>query len=163
MIVFDHGEGRFNFRVAGIAFNGGDVLWQTAAGIDFWFLPGGRVEMLESAQDALRREIQEELGVTPTIGRLMWVAENFFALGGRRYHELGLYFAMELPASVPLEGEFAAYEPKFELRMRWIPVTALPHYDVRPAFLKEGLLNPPTTTQHFVVHEPIDQLGSSTG
>lgn len=42
-------------------------------GEDFWCLPGGKAEDTEEIQDALKREIVEELGVEPRIGRLLYV------------------------------------------------------------------------------------------
>ena len=153
MIFFDQLTGRFNFRVAGVAYAGGRVLLQRVSDIDFWFLPGGRVEMLETAEDALRREIREELRVEADVGRLLWVAENFFAMGGRQYHELGLYFAMRVPASVEAhgEGEFPGFDPAVDLIMRWLPLDDLPA--IRPAFLRQALREPPPSTAHVVIHD----------
>jgi ADP-ribose pyrophosphatase YjhB (NUDIX family) len=157
VIAFDHPQARFNFRVAGVAYAQGRVLLQRVLGISFWFLPGGRVEILESAQDALRRELREELGVEASVGRLLWVAENFFEMAGREYHELGLYFQIELPGSVYRTDEFEGFEPTVELRMRWSPVAALP--EIRPAFLRQALPRPPGSTEHIVFHDaplPLD-------
>jgi ADP-ribose pyrophosphatase YjhB (NUDIX family) len=157
VIAFDHPSARFNFRVAGVAYAHGRVLLQKVLELSFWFLPGGRVEILESAQDALRREIREELGVEARVGRLLWVAENFFEMAGRQYHELGLYFEIELPSSLYRTDEFAAFEPDVELRMRWFPLDALPA--VRPAFLRQALRQPPASTVHVVFHDapvPLD-------
>lgn len=153
MIVYDIGDARFNFRVAGVAYHADRVLLQTAERLDFWFLPGGRVEMLESATDALARELDEELHVQPRIGRLLWLVENFFTLEGRRYHELGLYFAIGLPPSVPTEGEFDASDPCEHLIMRWVPLEQIEQFPVQPAFLRTALANPPATAQHIVHHD----------
>ena len=157
MIAFDHPQARFNFRVAGVAYARRRVLLQRVLGIGFWFLPGGRVEILESAQDALRRELREELGVEASVGRLLWVAETFFEMAGRQYHELGLYFQIELPGSVYRTDEFEAFEPNVELRVRWFPLDALP--EIRPAFLRQALPQPPVSTEHIVFHDapvPLD-------
>lgn len=46
-------------------------------GADFWCLPGGRVEDDEPVVDALIREMIEETGVRPEIGRLLFVQQLF--------------------------------------------------------------------------------------
>lgn len=42
---------------------------------DFWCLPGGGVDPGESLTDAFKREMVEELGVEPKIGRLLYVQQ----------------------------------------------------------------------------------------
>lgn len=39
----------------------------------FAALPGGKLEWKESLQECMVREIEEELGVTPVVGRLLYV------------------------------------------------------------------------------------------
>ena len=63
MVTFEKGDIRFNYRVVGIVFNKTHVLLHRAEEDNFWALPGGRVELLEPSKDALKREMQEELGV----------------------------------------------------------------------------------------------------
>lgn len=42
---------------------------------DFWCLPGGRLEDTESITDCAVRELQEELGVKPELGNLLYVQQ----------------------------------------------------------------------------------------
>ena len=51
----------------------GKYLLVKLLGENFWCLPGGKVEAGEDIQAALKREIIEELGVPPVIGRLSYV------------------------------------------------------------------------------------------
>jgi 8-oxo-dGTP pyrophosphatase MutT (NUDIX family) len=148
VILFEQGDSRFNLRVAGVAYRDGKVLLQRVDGEDFWFLPGGRLEMTESAEDGLVREIREELGVEAHIGRLLWIVENFFPMGGFRYHELGLYFLVELPLQVPVAGEFPGHETHLPLFNRWFALDALP--SIKPSFLCAGLVAPPETPRHVI-------------
>ncbi|HKV58574.1 MAG TPA: NUDIX domain-containing protein, partial [Ktedonobacteraceae bacterium] len=73
MITFDRGNLRFSYRVTGVAIRDGKVLLQKPVEGGFCFLPGGRAELQESAGETLRREMQEELHVDVTVGRLLWV------------------------------------------------------------------------------------------
>lgn len=48
---------------------------------DFFCLPGGRLEIKEHVTEALKREVQEELGVTPEVGQLLYVHQIKFDEG----------------------------------------------------------------------------------
>src|SRR5437870_1428263 len=143
MISFGHDGKCFNLRAAAVFIEGDRVLLHRAEYEDFWSLPGGRVEMLERAEDGLRREMQEELHEAVNVGRLLWVAENFFAFQGVAYHEIGLYFLACLPERSPLlalRDEFHGFEDNgVQIRFRWFPLDSLPGLAVNPSFLVAGL------------------------
>ena len=101
MICFDEGDARFQLRAVGIALRDGCLLVHRATYEDLWSLPGGRVERNESAGETLGREMIEELHQPVAVGALLYVIENFFTLGRRRYHELGLYHRMDVPVRFP--------------------------------------------------------------
>jgi len=148
VILFEQDGARFNLRVAGVAYRDGKVLLQRFEGEDHWYLPGGRLEMLESAEEGLLREIREELGVESRVDRLIWVVENFFPMGGFRYHELGLYFLVDLPTSLPFGEEFHGHETHLPLFHRWFALDALP--SIKPSFLCTLLPDPPATAGHVI-------------
>jgi 8-oxo-dGTP pyrophosphatase MutT (NUDIX family) len=57
MITFTRGDLRFNYRITGVAICDGKVLLQKPVVDGFWFLPGGRAELQETAEETLRREM----------------------------------------------------------------------------------------------------------
>ncbi len=108
-VKFPTEAGLFNFRAAGIFVHEGRLLAMTEPGIGHYYLPGGRVRINEAMEEALGREVREELGVGSRLARPLWLCESFFPLGGRQVHELAMYYLGELdwerlPA---LEGEFS--------------------------------------------------------
>lgn len=42
----------------------------------FWHLPGGTVQAKETAEEALRRIVQEQTGVMPVIGRIVYIFQH---------------------------------------------------------------------------------------
>jgi ADP-ribose pyrophosphatase YjhB (NUDIX family) len=149
-------EGRqFLYRTAGVALNGDLVLLQRIGDADFWCLPGGRMEMGESAADGLRRELREETGFEPDIGRLLWVIENFYTQHGARVHEIGLYFLVRfdpVTATNAYRSEFTGQEEDgTELTFRWWPVDDLARVRLLPEYLKRALRKIPNAPE-YVVH-----------
>ena len=81
---------KFNFRVAAVAVQKDRVLLHRTEVDDFWSLPGGRIRAGESSASALHRELREEMSIEVSIGRLIWIVENFFEYDSQPFHEVGL-------------------------------------------------------------------------
>ena len=62
-------QGNFNYRVGAIIRRGDKLLVMREEEINHWYLPGGRVKLHEPLEDALRREVAEELALPARIVR----------------------------------------------------------------------------------------------
>lgn len=151
---------RFRVRAAGVAIRDGRVLVARGVDTNEWSnsaLPGGGVELHEPSDAAVIREFREEIGGEVRTGRLLWCAENFFRHAGKEWHEVGFYWAVLLPPDFPHFGDdtFMGYDVVADRKIpsvwRWWPVDRLGEINLRPAFLVQGLRDPPRTTQ-FVVN-----------
>lgn len=60
-----------------------ELLLATIKDAQFWSLPGGKVEKDEPLEAALEREIIEELGVKPKIGKLLFIQQLVHSEGQR--------------------------------------------------------------------------------
>ncbi len=152
MITFSHHNTRFTYRIAAVALHEGNILLNKLEGDSFWFLPGGRAELLEPSHQTLKREMREELGTETHIERLLWIIENFFTLG-ETHHELGLYFLVNFPPASHLyqaTAPFPGQETATRLTFQWHPLTSLQNINLQPAFLRSALNAIPATTEHIV-------------
>jgi ADP-ribose pyrophosphatase YjhB (NUDIX family) len=73
-----------------------------------WYRPpGGGIEFRERAEDAARRELHEELGITADHLALLGVREEIFALSDGPYHEIVFVYESWLPhdALAALDGK----------------------------------------------------------
>ncbi len=160
MLSFDQGSDRFNFRVAGLAFNDGHVLVHRATHEHFWTFPGGRAEMGEETEQTLRREMREEIQHDVEVGRLLWVVENFFRYEGQEFHELGFYYAMEIDTDFPFRpGEIVheIVDGVNECIFKWVTASAevLAAMPLYPEFIPRRIGSLPQTTEHLVWRDQI--------
>ena len=160
MIEFTEGSVRFNYRVAGVCIREGHVLLHREVTYDFWALPGGRLHLLESSYDALRREMEEEMDLPVEVGRLIWFVENFFQndafAADLRFHELGLYYEMSLPAEATqndVNADFMGREGEVPIIFRWFGVDRLAEVPLFPTFLRSALANVPDHPVHLIHHD----------
>ncbi len=146
-ISYTAGMAKFNYRVCGIMINGGKVLAMHDERSPYYYLPGGRVKMGETAERAVLREIGEELGIAARIVRPLWLNQGFFKedVDGLRYHELCLYFLLDVSdTGLAEKGErFTRREGRHTHEFEWLPFERLREEYFYPLFLKEEIADLP--------------------
>jgi len=86
----------FNYRVAAVIEYDNKILLHKPNDWDFWNLPGGRVKTNEPSEQALTRELEEELGYRFEHFKFIHLAENFFKWKGNDAHELLFVYKITL-------------------------------------------------------------------
>lgn len=142
-ISFRTSEGRFNYRVCAVIVDGGRILAMHDGRSAYYYLPGGRVEMSEAAEDAVLRELREELGIEARIERPLWLNQGFFTEDtcGERFHELCIYYLVDVSGTDLLaRGErFERSEGRLHLSFEWLAFERLEKEYFYPTFLKRAI------------------------
>ena len=89
-----------------------------------WEFPGGKVEQGETAEAALARELNEELGIEATIGRRLLTVKHSYRNGSTIEIQ---FFVVDR-----FTGEL---ENRIFLDMQWSPLNRLPEFDFLAADL----------------------------
>lgn len=156
-ISFRVEEEKFNYRVCGIILSDGKILAMHDERSPYYYLPGGRVKLGETAEQAVIREIQEELEITASIERPLWLNQSFFTedVDHLRYHELCLYFLMDIRGTdLLLRGKrFAGAEKNHIHLFAWLPFEQLKDEYFYPLFLKEKIFHLPHSLSLLTTYE----------
>ena len=140
-------SGKFNYRVCAVIISDGKILAMHDERSPYFYLPGGRVKMGETAEDAVIREVREELGIIAKIARPLWLNQAFFTedVDHLRYHELCIYFLMDISETDLLErgNEFTVNEGKKTHIFEWLDFNQLKEEYFYPLFLKKEIFNLP--------------------
>ena len=87
--------------------------------IGSWTIPGGTVEFGERIEDALIREVEEELGIKVSIVRLLRVTNHI--LQSEKQHWVSPAFLVRHISGDPINKE-----PESHSDIRWFPIKSLP-------------------------------------
>ncbi|WP_040166553.1 NUDIX domain-containing protein [Microbacterium gorillae] len=105
---------------------------------------GGGIEFGETADEAVRREFTEELGVELTGTTQLSVAENIFTYEGVDGHEIAFIFTVDSSEidAIPLDAELEVLDEGSPIR--WFPIAeirsgALPLFPTGAAEVLERL------------------------
>ena len=75
----------------------------------FYFVVGGRVTIGESSENAIKRELKEELGIILENVKLKAIVENFFVMENKKFHEICFYYKEKIDLNVNLPKNFFAF------------------------------------------------------
>ena len=123
-----------NCRAVGILINDNKILFQKRKRDNFWALPGGKIAVMEKGYHAVKRELNEELGLNldPQIPNdLLDVKENFFNYD-------------ELPENSPIllyNDCFAGAEKGKDLVFKWLDRDDMLTENIAPSFMIKDLVH----------------------
>lgn len=148
-ITYVLGNNKFNYRVCAVIISDNKILAMHDERSPYYYLPGGRVQMGETAEHAVVREVEEELNITPGIIRPLWLNQGFFIedVDHLNYHELCIYFLMDVSDTDLLrKGEkFTLREGHHTHIFEWLAFDRLKDEYFYPVFLKSEIYNLPET------------------
>ena len=146
-ISFISGNEKFNYRVCAIIVSDGKVLAMHDERSPYYYLPGGRVKMGETAEQAVLREVWEELEITPAIVRPLWLNQGFFIedVDHLNYHEICIYFLLDISKTDLLKKgqRFTLRERCHSHDFEWLPFERLAEEYFYPVFLKTAIFDLP--------------------
>ena len=145
-IRIDNEDGHFKFRVCGIIILDGKVLTVKIKDNDFYCLPGGHIELGESTEEAVVREITEEVGCKVLKTKLKFICQNFFkSKDNKIFHELAYYYLLEIDKNTINKNDYEIIENDKgvlkSLKFFWLDEEQLKNYDFRPGGIKEHIFS----------------------
>lgn len=157
-ITFKTPEGRFNYRVCAIISHDEKLLVMKDERSPYYYLPGGRVLLHETAETAVLREIREELEIDAEIIRPLWLNQSFFIedVNHEKYHELCLYFLVDIIHTDLLSkgSNFVLYENgRQRHEFFWMPFAELKDNYLYPQFIKKRIFDLP---DHFEINTEVE-------
>ena len=116
---------------------------------DKYYTIGGAIQVNERTEDAVVREVREELGVKAQVGQLAFVVENHFEEDGVYYHNIEFHYLVDLLEDAPLTMQ----EDEKRQPCEWIDLDKLGDIQLVPAFLKTALPNLGGQLRHIHLNE----------
>ena len=100
-----------------------------------YYTIGGAMQVNERTEEAVVREVREELGVKAEARQLAFVVENRFEQDGISYHNVEFHYLVDLLDDAPLIMQ----EDEKSQPCEWIDLDQLQDFQLVPTFLKTAL------------------------
>ena len=156
-ISYITGSEKFNYRVCAVITHDGRILAMRDERSPYYYLPGGRVRLQETAEDAVIREVREELEADPEVIRPLWLEQSFFTedVDHLRYHELCVYFLIDVTKTAVMDrgDRFTLREGPHVHDFEWLAFERLKDEYFYPLFLKTEIFRLP---EHFTLRTDIE-------
>jgi len=119
----------FHNLARGIIISDNKVLLAHAIGHRNTFLPGGHIEFGESAPIALKREIEEEMGLSCDIESFLGVVEHKWEKNKVIHCEINQAFKVKIPE---IEAPISPTSQEPHIEFYWVPMNELDKHNLQP-------------------------------
>ena len=147
---FSNENNRFNARVAAIIYNKDKtkvLLFKVDDGRDFYMLPGGRIEFNEDSNQAIKREIKEELGWDLDY-KLCSIQENFINVNGVNIMQYCFCYKA-IYDGVITDKVFNCLDSDGQV-FEWVNIDEIYDYKILPLSNKELIINQTINIKHII-------------
>lgn len=107
--------------------------------MDYYMLPGGKVHQLEKSEEAIKREIIEELGFKDLKFDLVGISEEMVKDKENDIHQLTLTYKCIYEDKI-LEESFKSIESDW-INFKWVHINDLDNYKIHPSNIKDMIKN----------------------
>ena len=136
-------------RAAALIIKNGCFLAAKNEDHDCYYTVGGGIEINETSEEAVVREVYEETGYRLEIERLAYIQERFFAANSQRYHEIVFFYLMKTNENMNVENNNCTDHKKETLH--WLPLDSLGEVNLVPEFLATKSFADITCIEHIVI------------
>ena len=151
MISIEEDGARFSGRAGAIIYNEDKTKILLENQGRFYRFPGGRIDVHEDSQKAIKRELKEELNISAEL-KLKYIVELFLNSLKIKYHEIGFYFVTSIKEDL-IENNFKSLDG--DSNYIWVPIKDLEKYNILKP-VKDKLKNNEITNnnlEHLVYRE----------
>ena len=141
-IRIDNSGGHFKLRVAGILQQNGKILANIINKNDFYCFAGGHVELGETMEHAIKREMEEELGFEVNIDKPAFIVENFYTKNSEIWHEMCCYYLVSSTKAPNTDWERIEFDKGVSKRQqfKWLTKQDITQVDFKPSVIKDLLV-----------------------
>lgn len=132
-IKYENDHFKFAYRVSAIIYNldKTDILLFTGKDMTYYMLPGGKVKELENSIDAIKREIEEEIGFKSLSFTLSGISEEIIKHNNENIHQITLTYSTVYRSSQH-KTEFKSVESDW-ISFKWVKIKELHKYKIHPS------------------------------
>lgn len=143
----------FRYRAAAIIISDNYALFATDGKCGYYYTVGGGVHIGETAQEAVLREISEEVGEGYEIERPLCFVENFFngdgLTEGLDCHTVEMYYLVKPTEKRQFDTENFVQGKDLD-KLRWLPLERIDEFDVRPEIVKNIIRDIPEQFAFYI-------------
>ena len=148
-IKYKNSNYNFVYRVSALIFNKEKTKILLFYGNDtnFYMLPGGKVKELEKSNEAIKREIREEIGWKDLKFDFIGVSEEIVKSNKANIQEITLTYKSIYDGKI-LDKTFKGIESDW-INFEWVKIEEIDKYEIHPTQIKDFIKNE-KQTNHII-------------